>query len=430
MRSRQRTRFPASVQDWFFEIIEIGHDRTVRLVLETDGRVDHARLTEALRLVRRSNPIIDCRFVPWFFYAHWQLREDRDSLDLCRLVESDDPQADLDAFLAPALDPHRDPLVQIRIVRAEADTVCIKLCHVLMDGGGFKLLVQRLIATYRDLGAGRPPDLSPLPSARSQGQVLKTVPARGRLRAFLTQPFHKKSWSFPYGSGDLTSVSFPTRTVGVPLGAIRDAARRQGASITDAIVTAFSRAVFETTPTPVGVPLPFTLAIDLRRYLAAPDAAGLANLSSLVWVDLVRRPGAPIEEALVETHDALDAAMSDLPGVGLAEVMQVTRILGYGIFRALNLVRASMARRQGREFPSLSNIGPMDPAMLSFGDARVVRAKFFGVVVYPPTFCVVSGSYLDSLYFTASYPRDVVPGDLVEALLDRMVVEIESLCRK
>ena len=225
-------------------------------------------------------------------------------------------------------------------------------------------------------------------------------------------------------------MTFSTRDVPVPIASIRDAARKQGASITDAIVTAFSRAVFETTPTPVGVPLPFTLAIDLRRYLPTPDSAGMVNLSSLVWIELERKPGAPIEEDLVETHEAMDVAMSDTPGVGLAGVMQLLRILGYGLFRFLNLIRARMAQRQGREFPSLSNIGPMDPEMLSFGSVHVAHARFYGVVNFPPTFCIVSGSYLGKLYFTASYPRDVVPGNLVEELLDRMVDEIESLCRK
>ena len=195
------------------------------------------------------------------------------------------------------------------------------------------------------------------------------------------------------------------------------------------IVTAFSRAIFETTPCPVGVPLPFTLAIDLRRYLDTPDGAGLVNLSSLVWVDLVKRPESGFEESLVETHAALSAAMEDMPGVGLAMVMQILRVLGYGIFVTMNKIRALMARRQGREFPSISNIGTIDPKVLDFGDVHVTHARFYGVVVYPPSLCIVSGSFGDHLYFTASYPASVVPGNLVERILDRMVTEIRSLGR-
>ncbi|HEY9594828.1 MAG TPA: hypothetical protein VHE79_10145, partial [Spirochaetia bacterium] len=208
MAQRVRTRFPASVQDWFSVIIAIGHDRTVRLVLETDGRIDHPRLVEALRVVRRSNPIMDCRFVPWFFFAHWKLREDRDTVDVCRLVPTDDPAGALEEFMIPAIDPCRDPLVQIGVIRGTTDTVCLKLSHAVMDGGGFKQLVQRLMSTYRALGAGTEPRLPSLPTSRAQRQVLKTVAPRERVRTFLTQPFHKKRWSFPFGSGDRTGVTF------------------------------------------------------------------------------------------------------------------------------------------------------------------------------------------------------------------------------
>jgi NRPS condensation-like uncharacterized protein len=418
------------VQDWFSVAIALGHDRTVRLVLDLDGRIDHPRLQRALELVRRGNPIIDCAFVSHLFFAEWKLREDRGSLDLCRLVATGDPAGDLDAFMAVPIDPRRDPLVQIRVFRSEADTLCIKVSHAVMDGGGFKQLVEHLTATYRALGSGaQQPRLAPIPVNRGQRQVLKGIPARERLRTFLTQPFHKKSWSFPYTKAEVGDVRFSLRVADVPITEIRAAARRQSASITDAIVTCFSRAIFATTPAPDGVPLPFTLAIDLRRYLASPDAAGLVNLSSLVWVDLVKKPGSSFEESLVETHGALNAAMDDFPGVGLAMVMQILRVLGYSVFTALNKIRALMARRQAREFPSISNIGTIDAKVLDLGDVRVAHARFYGVVVYPPSFCLVSGSFDDKLYFTASYPASVVPGDLVERVMDRMVIEIRSLCR-
>ena len=113
--------------------------------------------------------------------------------------------------------------------------------------------------------------------------------------------------------------------------------------------------------------------------------------------------------------------MNDNPGVGLAVVMEVVSILGYHGFGFFNRLRAKMARGQGREFPSLSNIGVMDPKVLDFGDAQVRQARFFGPVMFPPTFYVVSGSFEDTLYFTASYPKNVVPEGLMERFLDRLV---------
>jgi NRPS condensation-like uncharacterized protein len=203
--------------------------------------------------------------------------------------------------------------------------------------------------------------------------------------------------------------------------------RRRGATITDALVTCFARALFAATDARPDTPIPFTLAMDLRRYLDAPESATLCNLSSLAWIELFHRNGATIDDTLREVHASLEATMSDYPGVGLAVVMEIVSLLGYTGFRVSNRIRARMARSQGREFPSLSNIGVMDPTVMDFGDLRMRQARFYGPVMFPPSFFIVSGSFEDTLYFSASYAKNVVPGRLVEEHLDLMVREISSL---
>jgi NRPS condensation-like uncharacterized protein len=423
-----RRAIPASVQDWFSVIIGIGHDRTIRLVLEFDGTLDHPRMSRALRLLMDAEPILGCRFVPRLFRACWRTREDLDSLEPCTLATAGEVTRELKAFMAQSIDPHHDPLIQIRIFRASTDTICIKLSHAAMDGGGFKALVERLTTLYRRLAV----DASSMPAAdpvtdRGQGQVLRILPLRTRWRAFFTQPFHKKSWSFPFTAARPADFTFSERTVDLPVSAMRQAAGRHDASVTDVIVTCFARALFDLTRAAPGTSIPSTLAMDLRRYLPPGTPAGLCNLSSLAWIDLLWKPEAPIEEMLAEVHRGLTAVMDDTPGVGLAMVMEIASVLGYGPFHFFNGIRAKMARAQGREFPSLSNIGMMDPRTLDFGDARLRQARFYSPVIFPPTFSLVSGSFEDTMYFTASYPRSVVPGELIEKLLDRIVVEIDSL---
>jgi NRPS condensation-like uncharacterized protein len=426
MRAAPR-RILASVQDWFFVAISLGHDRTVRLVLEFDGMVDQPRLSRALRLLYDAEPVLGCRFAPGIFRAWWRARPDLDSLETCTLIETPDVERDLHAFMARSIDPDTDPLVEIGVFRSATDTVCIKLSHAVMDGGAFKQLVQRLTNLYRALAVddSAVPQLD-LAMDRGQGQVLRQLPLRQRVRAFVTQPFHKKTWSFPFTGRDPADFTFSARTVGVSIPVLREAARRRGATITDALVTCFARALFAATDAPPDVPIPFTLAMDLRRYLAAPETATLCNLSSLAWIELTHRAGAPIDETLRDVHASLAATMSDYPGVGLAMVMEIVSILGYTGFRVTNRIRARMARSQGREFPSLSNIGVMDPTVMDFG-LRMKQARFYGPVFFPPTFYIVSGSFEDTLYFSASYPKNVVPGQLVEQYLELMVKEINSL---
>ena len=122
----------------------------------------------------------------------------------------------------------------------------------------------------------------------------------------------------------------------LPVSALREAAKRRGATLTEALIAGWSRALFELTDAPANVPLPSVLAMDLRRYLPSPDAAGLCNLSSLAWLDLYWKPGATIDQTLAEVHEALVEAMRDYPGVGLAMVMEITSVLGSGAFIFFN----------------------------------------------------------------------------------------------
>jgi len=423
-----RGSIAASVQDWFFSAVSHEHDQTTRLVLELDGRVDHPRLVRALGLVFEVEPIARSRLVEGFFRAVWEPREDLEPSAACLLASSSDPVRDVHDFMTTPVDPRGDPVVQVRVFRSTRDTVCVKVSHVAMDGGGLKQFVQKLTTLYRDIGSdGGRPTLPPVAVERRQSTALRSFSLGTRLRTFLTQPFHEKRWRFPFLKGTPSQITFSERPAAITVPQLREAARARGASITDALFTAFVRAIFEETETPAHVPLPFTVAMDLRRFVPDPGILGMCNLSSLSWIELVHHPGAGIETTLAEVHDKLGAALADAPGVGLAIVMEITSVLGYRLFVAGNRLRILMARREGREFPSLSNIGPIDNRLFDFGNTHITRARFYGPVIYPPTFYIVSGSFENSLYYTMSYPRSLVPGDLAEAILDRTVAELDSL---
>jgi len=115
-------KIPASVQDWFFVAIERGHDQTIRLVLELEGRVDVPRLRHALRHILEAEPVLQCRFLPGLFRAWWVARDDvarlevDPALELCTLVATAEPSRDVHAFMGTRIDPRRDPLLQIPCV--------------------------------------------------------------------------------------------------------------------------------------------------------------------------------------------------------------------------------------------------------------------------------------------------------------------------
>ena len=170
-----RGSFPASVQDWFFAAVSYGHDQTIRLVLEMDGRVDHPRLVRALGLLFEVEPIARSRLVEGFFRAVWEPREDLEPSAACLLLESSDPVRDVHDAMAAPIDPRMDPVVQVRVFRAARDVLCIKVSHVAMDGAGLKQFVQKLTTLYRGIGSGaRQPTLPPVAVERRQSTALRS----------------------------------------------------------------------------------------------------------------------------------------------------------------------------------------------------------------------------------------------------------------
>jgi NRPS condensation-like uncharacterized protein len=418
---------PASVQDAFFVANSYGHDQTVRLAIELDGRIDHPRLVTALGMLYGVEPVARSRLDERFFRAFWTYRPELDPAEACVLQATDDAARDLHRFMAAPIDPRGEPVAQVRVLRGARDTLCIKVSHVAMDGAGMKQFLQKLADLYRGLDSGRPPAL-PVPALeRSQRPALRTFTPWQRVRAFVTQPFHEKRWRFPFLRGAPADITFSERVPAITVTQLREAARARGVSVLSALLTAYVRAIYAETTTPAHVPLPFTLAVDLRRFVKEPATIGTCNLSSLAWVKLRHVPGTDLGETLAEVHEEIGRVLADAPGIGLAIVMEIVSVLGYRGYVAANRLRIRMAQREGREFPSLSNIGPIDNRAFDLGHVRMTRARFFGPVIYPPTFYIVSGSFEDTLYYTLSYPASLVPGRLAERILDRTVAELDSL---
>jgi NRPS condensation-like uncharacterized protein len=373
-------------------------------------------------------PIARSRLVEGFFRAAWEPRDDLDPSEACRLIATSDPVRDVHDYMAAPIDPRREPVAQVRVFRSACDTICFKMSHVAMDGSGLKQFVQKLTTLYRGIGAGGG-EPAPLPVAveRSQSVALRPFSILLRLRAFVTQPFHEKRWRFPYVAGTPSRITFSERTARITVPQLKEAARARGATVTEALIAGFARAIFQETETPPRVPLAFTVTVDLRRYVPDPGILGACNLSSLAWIDIPHEPGADLASILALVHDRFQAAMADAPGVGLAMVMEIASVLGYRLFVAGNRLRIRMAQREGREFPSLSNVGAVDNRVFDFGGTRMSRARIYGSVMYPPTFYALAGSFEDSLYYSIAYPASLVPGTLAEAILNRAAAELDSL---
>ena len=86
---------PASKADVSQYLLRHVSSQEAQIVLSYNGPVDGDRLARAVRLAVDAEPVLGCRFFDHWYRPFWQRRDDLDSIDLCSVVPSDDPAADV-----------------------------------------------------------------------------------------------------------------------------------------------------------------------------------------------------------------------------------------------------------------------------------------------------------------------------------------------
>jgi hypothetical protein len=157
-------------------------------VVECDGRIDAARVSDAVRRFTELAPWIASRLerpLPWG-RLRWTVDVplSADARPIVAVSDGDDASA-VDACLNTVIDARREPPLRIRIVYGEDEsrrpTTWLVVCwaHPLMDPRGAELLVAMLDALVRD-DAGRE-------WARARPLVAPPDPRRWRERATIAQ---------------------------------------------------------------------------------------------------------------------------------------------------------------------------------------------------------------------------------------------------
>ena len=168
--------------------------------------------------------------------------------------------------------------------------------------------------------------------------------------------------------------------------------------------------------------LTIPVMVDMRRYLADGDEfAALTNLSSTVATRLRSRP----EEAFAATLRRVKAEMDAKKGadIGLNAFVKLDLL-----FRVCGDRIANRMLRTGLKNPliCMTNIGVLDPARLSFGDARPTDAYLCGSIKYKPYFQLAVSSYQDELTLSVNLYGSA--GDRARILSFLEDIEAEFAC--
>ncbi|HPQ70515.1 MAG TPA: hypothetical protein PKW95_15405 [bacterium] len=405
----------------------------IGLVLAFAERLDETRLAEALRLTLHAEPLLAARLAPAWWRAHWEPPEQPPaSFPLSVEPAGDEPPAAHRFFLEP-MDHFDGPQVQALLLRGAGDTLLLKLSHFVTDAGGVKHYAYLLADIYRRL-ADDPHYRPPVNDApRGLHRITASI-GRGVKRAALRRMWREGKANPPSPTplnppGKLAARDerrFIARHVEPgQFAALRAWGRERELTINDVLVAAFLRALTQTPPDDQAHLLRIIGTVDLRRYLPADAPPTIDNLSGWVYANF----GADAGDDLDATARLVGATMRQLKegplGLSMMPFLALLRAVSpLALNRIMYTEMMEGFNKENAFPPTLTNMGAIDPARLTFADAPALRAFLLPPLLYPPTIGPGVSGYGDTLTLSAGYCAAGTPTPIMEKLFAAWLDEL------
>jgi NRPS condensation-like uncharacterized protein len=311
-------------------------------------------------------------------------------------------QADFEAALVARAEEELGPQIKVCLLAGPRPAVALTLNHMICDAAGFKSYLYFLCVIYTRLLADPAYQANPVAGDRSMRRVLERFDLGVKLKSLFLQSGDNNQpgdQRFPMSEDEAKEPFILTRRLTrTRTAAIRDYGRTQGATLNDIVLTALYRCLFRVFGLEPGVELSIPIMVDMRRYLADGDEfTALTNLSSTVVTRLGREPGEEFAGTLGRVKAQVDAKKgADIGLNAFVKLDLLYRLFGDRI--------ANRKLRAGLKIPfiSMTNIGVLVAARLSFGDLRPTDAYLCGSIKYKPYFQLAMSSYRDELTFSVN----------------------------
>ncbi|MEC0248954.1 hypothetical protein P4H65_24490 [Paenibacillus chitinolyticus] len=429
----QEHQYPVSASD-LFNYIAGYHisEQQIGCVLTFGDPLDAELLAKAIRRTLDLEPVLGCRFVEDPVQPCWTVREDLESVTLLTLQKvsgTEGLETYIEAYFAEPFDRPRSPLIQARLFRGEADTLCVKIFHACSDGRGVKNYVDLLGSAYTELQEGVPHRSDRRYGLlRDQGPLFEALGITDAAAAFDPSRMRGAEWMFPSSPGTRQNPRLAIRRLNAEaFRNIHGYAHKHGATINDVLTAALYRGLFLLADFDHEQPQTASITIDLRRFLPEDTMAAVCNLSGMGYLSLPFRPSETFTETLSRCQEQLNAWKQDLPGLQTAISMELIARAGYGTALAWLDEQARKGAAEGRAVPGLTNFGRISRSPLRFGSSDVTDAYMLSPLQYAPNFALGASTYNDVLSLTIGYFEPETSSVTVDRFLDALTDELARI---
>ncbi len=389
-------------------------------IMKLDGRLDFYRLKRAVRLSFDAEPVLGSRFVEGV-RPYWKRLENLDKISFCSLEVTNNSDSAIFNFLQSHLDMSNDPMIKVKIIRAEKyDILAVKISNTCYDGVGTKEYIQLLSYIYSCLEQGITFEPEPR-KHESNDQYWLTNELDVISNSLIVNSLQDKSntmWAFPWKQregGASSSVCFEFCSFSQPtLELIYQYGKSKGATVNDLILTAYYRALFKISKPPYGASMDISSAVNLRRYLPNYKTQAIRNLSGGSVSTIARTKNESFEGTLTRVMSTTkkfknrNAEFNNAISNENGENIYFTHFHDYfeHMPQNSNFSVKSSTRIDNVCFPGLSNLGYISPSLINFGKLIVTDANLLPPVVRSPGLLLFASSYNGTLTMSIGYCID------------------------
>lgn len=302
------TKYPAEPSDikHYISGEKKKNDHHLHTVLTFDNHLNMAVLKKAVMQSTEKLPLLLCHFNETKNGAYWQ-ESVFSADDLVFLVETTEPDAEVNRALVRKLSTENGPQICFTIVRTTTtDRLVVIMNHMLADGAGFKEYLYLLSETYSNLLENPAYHANLSLGSRSLSQIFTQFSHKEK-KTILTKKAKNKTVHnpvFPLQGDPENPKVIWTKLPKANFTQIIQYAKTYEATVNDVFFAAMAQTVHQTTSESE---LSIDCPIDLRKYLPERKSLGITNLTANITCEINKNDDlSSLESTLQAVKKSLD----------------------------------------------------------------------------------------------------------------------------
>ena len=423
--SNTKKIYKAEMWDKMQYLFRAYYNRTMHAAYYYDGTIDEVALAQVYEAVIKEIPVLHSTYHNNFIKPYWTLNETFSASDFFTLIETDDPEKELDDFMGYTVPA--DGKVQMRacIIRSNGkDILATVVNHMCFDGSDMRSLNMKVVETYnkyKETGVIAPEIKK---GTRCADQVYYELSpedqkiAKGLYKNISTVE-NKVTFPFAQDDGSEKCRLVREKLCRDDFLAMKAKGKSMGATINDVLLAAYFRALYNHVGRKETITVP--CMYDLRRYTGG-KSLGLTNMIGFMPCTISPDVGATMADTIKKIQEALKGAKED-KFTGLYSLPLLK--LAYAIFPHFI---SEIAIRMGYTNPyiGMSNIGIINPSEFGFNGLTLVDAFYSGAIKYKPYMQLALTTFQNEITFSVGIRGNDEDAKIFHVFIKDVIQEIKD----